>query len=46
VPIELSTALLQAMPRAKLVPVEDAGHLPHFEQPEVVNTVLVGFLRR
>ncbi len=45
VPFELSAALLQAMPRARLVPVEDAGHLPHLERPDVVNPALVAFLR-
>jgi pimeloyl-ACP methyl ester carboxylesterase len=46
VPFEFSAALLQAMPRARLVPVESAGHLPHWEQPEAVHPVLIDFLRR
>jgi pimeloyl-ACP methyl ester carboxylesterase len=45
VPIEFSAALLQAMPRARLVPVEEAGHLPHWERPDVVHPALIAFLR-
>jgi pimeloyl-ACP methyl ester carboxylesterase len=45
VPIEQSGALLQAMPRARLVAVEDAGHLPQWEQPGVVNAAILEFLR-
>jgi pimeloyl-ACP methyl ester carboxylesterase len=45
VPIEFSAALLQAMPRARLVPVESAGHLPQWEQPDAVHPVLIAFLR-
>jgi len=45
VPIEFSVALLQAMPRARLVPVEEAGHLPHWERPDVVHPALIAFLR-
>jgi len=45
VPFELSDALLQALPRARLVPVDDAGHLPQWEQPTVVDDALLGFLR-
>jgi pimeloyl-ACP methyl ester carboxylesterase len=45
VPIEFSATLLQAMPRARLVPVESAGHLPQWEQPDAVHPVLIAFLR-
>jgi pimeloyl-ACP methyl ester carboxylesterase len=45
VPFEFSAALLEAMPRARLVPVESAGHLPHWEQPDVVHPALIAFLR-
>ncbi len=45
VPFEFSAALLQAMPRARLVAVESAGHLPHWEQPDVVHPALIAFLR-
>src|SRR4051812_42738180 len=33
VPFEFSTSLLEAMPRAHLIPVDSAGHLPQWEQP-------------
>ena len=45
VPFEFSAALLQAVPRARLIPVEEAGHLPHWEHPEVVHPVMIEFLR-
>ena len=46
VPIEFAGALLQAMPQASLVTVEEAGHLPHLERPDVVHPQLLAFLRR
>jgi pimeloyl-ACP methyl ester carboxylesterase len=45
VPLEFSAALLAAMPRARLVPVESAGHLPQLERPEVVHPEWIAFLR-
>ena len=45
VPIESSVPLLEAMPRGRLVAVEDAGHLPQWEQPEIVNAAILEFLR-
>jgi len=44
VPIESSAPLLEAMPRARMVTVEDAGHLPQWEQPAIVNAAIVEFL--
>ncbi|MDH4130930.1 MAG: alpha/beta hydrolase, partial [Gemmatimonadota bacterium] len=44
-PFEESTALLARMPRATLVPVDSAGHLPHLEQPDVVAPAVGRFLR-
>jgi pimeloyl-ACP methyl ester carboxylesterase len=44
VPIEQSAALLEAMPRARLVTIEDAGHLPQWERPEVFNSTMIDFL--
>jgi pimeloyl-ACP methyl ester carboxylesterase len=46
VPFEFSAALLQAMPRARLVAVEEAGHLPHLERPDVVHPALIAFLKQ
>jgi pimeloyl-ACP methyl ester carboxylesterase len=44
-PFDGSRALLAAMLRATLVPVDSAGHLPHLEQPGVVADAVVRFLR-
>jgi pimeloyl-ACP methyl ester carboxylesterase len=44
-PFSESEALLAAMPRAKLVPVDSAAHLPHLEQAGVVVPAVVKFLR-
>ncbi len=44
-PFSESGALLALMPRATLVPVDSAGHLPHLEQPDVVLPVVERFLR-
>jgi len=44
-PITESTALLAAMPRAVLLPVDSAGHLPHLEQPGVVVPAVEAFLQ-
>lgn len=45
VPIALSEQVRQAIPRIEWHPVERAGHLPHMERTDVVNPILVGFLR-
>lgn len=46
VPFELSAEIIALMPRTKLVAVESAGHLPHWEQPEVVVPAVIDFLQR
>jgi pimeloyl-ACP methyl ester carboxylesterase len=46
VPFEFSTSLLDLMPQAQFLPVEDSGHLPQLEQPAVVHPALVEFLRQ
>ena len=45
VPIERSEALLAALPRATFVPIDSAGHLPQWEQPEATHGALFAFLR-
>ena len=45
-PFAESRDLLAAIPRATLVPVDSAGHLPHLEQPGVVIPAVVRFLHR
>ena len=44
VPFEQSGPLLEAMPLARLVAVEDSGHLPQWEQPAITHTALLEFL--
>jgi pimeloyl-ACP methyl ester carboxylesterase len=46
VPIERSEALLKALPRATLVTVDSAGHLPHWEQPAITHAAMIAFLRK
>ena len=45
VPFELSASLLGVMPSARLVAVDDAGHLPQWEQPQIVQPAILAFLR-
>ncbi len=45
VPFESSGTLLEAMPRARLIAVEDCGHLPQWEQPTITHGAIVEFLR-
>lgn len=45
VPIEQSEALLAALPRAAFVPIDSAGHLPQWEQPDTTHNALFAFLR-
>jgi pimeloyl-ACP methyl ester carboxylesterase len=45
VPFEASGPLLETLPRARLVTVEDSGHLPQWEQPAITHAALLEFLR-
>jgi len=44
VPFESSGPLLETMPRARLVTIEDSGHLPQWEQPAITQMAIVDFL--
>ena len=44
-PLEESASVMAALPRATLVPVDSAAHLPQVEQPEVVGAAVIRFLR-
>lgn len=44
-PFATSAALVSAMPRATFVPIDSARHLPHLEEPALVSSAVVGFLR-
>lgn len=46
VPFEHSKDLRTAMPNLELHPIENCGHIPHYEKPDEVNPVLLEFLRR
>jgi pimeloyl-ACP methyl ester carboxylesterase len=45
VPFEESEAFMKSLPQARLVAVEGSGHLPQWEQPDVVHPELIKFLR-
>ncbi len=45
VPFELSASLMAVMPDARLLAVDQAGHLPQWEQPDIVQPAIVSFLR-
>jgi pimeloyl-ACP methyl ester carboxylesterase len=46
IPLEHSEKLLELMPQANLSIIEDAGHLPHFERPEIFNPLLIEYFHR
>ena len=43
-PFENSAEILKAMPHAEFHAIENCGHIPHYEKPEIVNRVLLEFL--
>jgi pimeloyl-ACP methyl ester carboxylesterase len=45
VPFALSERVRRAIPNATFHAVDDAGHVPHLEQPALVNRRLIEFLR-
>ncbi len=44
-PLEQSQSILAAVPRAEFHVIEGAGHIPHYEKPEIVNPILIRFLK-
>ncbi|MGH9775427.1 MAG: alpha/beta fold hydrolase [Candidatus Acidiferrales bacterium] len=46
VPFAISDEVRKAIPQAEFLPVDDAAHVPFYEHPEIVNPVLIEFLRR
>lgn len=42
--LEALTAILLVLPQAGFTPVPEAGHLPHYEQPDLVNPVIIDFM--
>jgi pimeloyl-ACP methyl ester carboxylesterase len=45
VPFEDSEWVMKALPQGRLVTVEGSGHLPQWEQPDVVHDELIRFLQ-
>jgi pimeloyl-ACP methyl ester carboxylesterase len=45
VSIKNADGVRKAIPQAQYHPIERAGHLPHMERTDVVNPLLIGFLR-
>lgn len=46
VPFENSKIIMQAIPHAEFHPIENCGHIPHYEKPEIVNQILLEFLSK
>jgi pimeloyl-ACP methyl ester carboxylesterase len=46
VPFEHSRIIMQAMPHAEFHAIENSGHIPHYEKPEIVNPILLEFLSK
>jgi pimeloyl-ACP methyl ester carboxylesterase len=46
VPREQIKAIKKAMPGAEYREIESCGHIPHFEKPEITNSILLDFLGR
>jgi pimeloyl-ACP methyl ester carboxylesterase len=46
VPFEHSGVIMQAMPHAEFHVIENSGHIPHYEKPEIVNPALLEFLSK
>jgi pimeloyl-ACP methyl ester carboxylesterase len=45
-PFENSKLILEALPHAEFHIVENCGHIPHHEKPEIVNPILLEFLSK
>jgi pimeloyl-ACP methyl ester carboxylesterase len=45
VSFEFSASLMEMMPHGTLLAVDQSGHLPQWEQPEIVHRGLLEFLR-
>ncbi len=46
VPFAVSDEVRKALPQAEFHPIDDAAHVPFYEHPEIVNPMLIDFLRR
>jgi len=46
VSFEFSASLMEMMPRGRLLAVDQSGHLPQWEQPDIVHPGLIAFLHQ
>ena len=46
IPVEVGEMVQSALPGSQMVVIDEAGHLPHYEQPDKVNPVLIEFLKK
>jgi pimeloyl-ACP methyl ester carboxylesterase len=46
VPFEHSRDILELMPAVEFHVIENSSHIPHYEQPERVNRILIDFMRK
>jgi len=46
VPFSHSAELRKAIPNIEFYVIENCGHIPHYEKPEEVNSILLEFLRK
>jgi pimeloyl-ACP methyl ester carboxylesterase len=45
-PFENSKIILKAVAHAEFHAIENCGHIPHYEKPEIVNPILLEFLSK
>lgn len=45
VPFRFSQEVVKAIPQVQFHPIDGAGHIPHYEKPEVVTPLLIEFLK-
>jgi pimeloyl-ACP methyl ester carboxylesterase len=46
IPLEHSEKVMELVPQARLSIIEEAGHIAHFERPDVFNPLLLEFLQQ
>ncbi len=46
IPFAYSQMIVDAIPHVQFHPIDKAGHIPHYERPEIVNPLLIDFLQK
>ena len=46
VPFKTHEQVQTAIPQVQFHPIDEAGHIPNYERPEVVNPLLIDFFRQ